>query len=171
MKAIALFFVLLLSLILESTLFRVPGFVSYAPNLVVLGIVMVGILRGSRMGMLFGVIIGLIQDVSFGPFLGQTAFAYLLVGYLSGYFRSLVMRESMLLALLLSGMGAEISAWIIYGVSRLFAEAPVGVHLILRESSRSSLMTMVACLLFYRAYRRAFLLKPRVKYHSDTATM
>lgn len=171
MKSFLFFLTLFVSLILESTVFRVPGISSFAPNLVVFGIVMVGILRGSRMGMAFGILIGLIQDLSFGPFLGQTAFAYALVGYLSGYFRSLVMRESMLLAVLLSGVSAELSAWIIYGVSRLFDAAPISIHLILRDSSRSALMTMVITVLLYRLYRRAFLVKPRAKYQSDSASV
>ncbi|PWI58825.1 rod shape-determining protein MreD [Sulfoacidibacillus thermotolerans] len=169
MKNILFFIVLVVSLVLDATVFRMPGISAFAPNLVVLGIVMVAILRGSRMGMIFGALIGLMQDVSFGPFLGQTAFAYALVGYLSGYFRSLVMRESLLLALLLSGVSAEVSTWIVYGVSRLFAAAPTSLHLILRESSRSALMTMIACVILYRIYRLVFLVKPKVKYHSDSA--
>ncbi len=170
MKSILLFVAVFVSLVLEATLFRVPLLAAYAPNLVVLGLVMAGIFRGSRVGAVLGVLIGLIQDISYGAFLGQTAFAYAVIGSMSGYFRSLVMRESLLLALLLSGTGTEVFTWVTFGMSRLFGEAPVGIHAIVVESARSSLVTMGYAIVLYYLYRRWFRVKPRIAYEEESTT-
>ncbi|MHB1628120.1 MAG: rod shape-determining protein MreD [Bacilli bacterium] len=170
MKLILLFASLFVSLLLETTLFRVPFLASYAPNLVVLGLVMAGVFRGSRTGAVLGVLIGLTQDIGYGAFLGQTAFAYAVIGWMGGYFRSLVMRESLLLGLLLTGVGTEAFTWLTYGASRLFGEAPVDIHAVVAESARSSLVTMGYTIVLYYVYRRWFRVKPRVGYAEDSTT-
>ena len=168
MKTILLFCAVFLSLVLEATLFRIPFFAVYAPNLVVIGLVMAGIFRGSRVGVVLGVLIGLTQDVSYGAFLGQTVFAYAVIGSMSGYFRGLVMRESLLLALLLTGVGTEVFTWVTFGISRLFGEASIGVHAVVVESAQSSLVTMGYTIILYYLYRRLFRDKSRTTYAEES---
>ncbi|OPG16427.1 rod shape-determining protein MreD [Ferroacidibacillus organovorans] len=169
MRSTLLFVALFLSLVLESTVFRAPILSEYAPNLVVIGLVMTGLLRTPRMGLLFGLGIGLIQDIDYGRFLGETAFAYALIGYLAGYFRHLVLRESALLAILVTGLASELFAWVTYGEARLLEASGTTLHEVIRSSSKTSLVSMVVVLLLYAPYRKAFLKKKKVSYNDATA--
>jgi rod shape-determining protein MreD len=168
MKMFLFFLALFFSLILQATLLTFPDIVNYAPNLVMIGVVMMGLLRKPRYALIFGAIIGLVEDINYANFLGETAFAYALGGYLSGYFRSLVMRESLLLAMLVSGLCNELFDWFTFASSRLFGTNALGAHAMLLASSRSTLVTMLAMILLYAPYRLAFAVKPAVAYDEHT---
>lgn len=168
MKSFWLYFCLFVSLVLEVSIFRLPGLNHLAVNVVVWCLVMIGILRGPKAGLVAGIVIGLAQDSSYGTFLGETALAYALTGYVAGYARSLVIRDSLVLAVLLTGIGTELFSWVTYATSRFFGEVTVMFHAALQESARSSLSTMVLCLCLYVPFYRAFVRKPRVRYDDDS---
>ena len=169
MKSALLFLALFLSLILESTVLSLPGIRAYAPNLILDGVIMVGLLRTPSLALAFGFSIGFIEDASYSGFLGETAFAYALAGYLAGYVRGLVMRESLLLAMLLAGLGEELFNWVTFGAGRLFGSVDWSLHTMLLFSSRTSLTTMLCMILVYPLYRKAFKLRQPASYRGDRA--
>ncbi len=162
-----MFVVLFASLAVQATVLSLPQVRLYAPNIVLIGVVMTGLLRGSTIALSFGFIIGFIEDASYSSFLGETAFAYALTGYLVAYVRGLVMRESLLLAMLLAGLGEELFNWITFGASRLFGSVGWSVHTMLLYSSRTSLVTMLCMILLYSPYRRAFKIRQRATFNGD----
>lgn len=168
MKSILLYVCLFIALILEVSIFRLPGLNGLGVNVVVWCLVMIGMLRGPKAGLVAGIVIGLVQDASYGTFLGETALAYALTGYLAGYVRGIVIRDSLALAVLLTGFCTEMFAWVTYATSRFFGEVTVMFHAALQESARSSLSTMVLCLLLYIPFYRTFARKPRVGYGDDS---
>ncbi len=155
------FIALFLSLILQTTVFQVPYLHAVEPSLVVIALVMVSVFRGSREGLIFGIVIGLIQDASFGSFLGESAFAYALIGYISGYVRSLFMRVSLFLTLLLIVISTEFYVWLSYGIIRLFGQLGTSINVVVSTSTSMTISTFVCSLLLYFFYR--FLLVPKVK--------
>lgn len=157
---------LFLSMILESTLFQIHYLNLIEPGLVVIALVLLGMFKGPREGLIYGVIIGLIQDVSFGPFLGQSAFVYGMIGYLSGYLRSLVMRESVLLAVVMTGISTEVYVWLSFAVSRLFGQLGANLHTVVVTSTRMTLSTVVFTILLYPLYRRLLRKKAKNQYTS-----
>ncbi|MCY0875056.1 MAG: rod shape-determining protein MreD [Firmicutes bacterium] len=169
MKSIWLYVSLFISLVLEVSVLRLPGLSHWAVNIVVWCLVMIGILRGPKAGLVAGIVIGLVQDASYGTFLGETALAYALTGYMAGYVRSLVLRDSLVLAILLTGIGTEVFSWVTYATSRFFGEVTVVMHPALQESARSALSTMVLCLLLYIPFYRMFVRKKRVGYGDESA--
>lgn len=168
MKNVLLFATLWLALIVQSTWSVWPGFARSAPDLIVFCVVMIGFLRGERAGLIFGLLIGLVMDISFGLFLGQSAFAFAAIGYFAGYVRSLFLRDSLLLALLISGVSNELFVWLAYGTSRLFHEVTLSAHSVLLYSARTSLSTLLLTLLLYVPFRKAFAKKPRVRYDDES---
>lgn len=167
-RAAALFVVLWLALAVQSTLGATPGLEPYFPDLPLLFVVLAGMFRGTRAGLLYGLAIGLVADISYGMFLGQTAFALAAAGYLAGYGRSLFIRESRLLAILLAGVLNEVFLWISYGVSRLFGEVPIGPHAVLLQSAWSTLATMILVPFVYGVFRKRLGRRPRVRYDDES---
>lgn len=168
MKMLGMFAAGLLAFILETSVLRLPHIAPYAPNLVVFVIVMVGVLRGPGTALVFGLAFGLMQDVDYSSFLGETAFAYAVIAYLSGFLRGLVMRESLLLTVLLTGIGTEGFTWLAYAVARLFGQSLWSVHQVMIMSSQVSLSSMACAILLYVPFHRVFAVKPPAHYDSET---
>lgn len=155
-------------LIASTSLLQLPVVIHVDLNPVVWCLVMIGMLRGAKVGLIVGIMIGLVQDITFGTFLGETAFAYAIIGYLTGYARSFVVRDSMALAVLLTGISALLFSWVTYATSRFFGEATILLHAAVIESARGALSTMVLCLLLYVPFYRAFARKPLVRYDDES---
>ncbi len=168
MRLIGYFVALFLSLILQSTVFQVPFLHSLEPSLIVIALVMVGVFRGSREGLIFGIVIGLIQDASFGSFLGESAFAYAMIGYVSGYIRSLFMRVSLLLSLLLVVISTEFYVWLSYGISRLFGQLGTSISVVISTSTAMTISTFVCALVLYFFYRWVLVSKVKKSYSDET---
>lgn len=71
--------------ILQCTLIRRIAIGSVAPNLLVIFVISVGLMRGHRTAMLAGFFTGLLWDLLYGRCLGLYAFLYMTIGFLSGY--------------------------------------------------------------------------------------
>ncbi len=168
MRLIGYFVVLFLSLIFQSTIFQVPWLQPFAPSLIVIALVLVGVFRGAREGLIFGIVIGLIQDTSFGSFLGQSAFAYALIGYVSGYLRSMVIRVSLFLSLLLVAISTEFYVWLSYAVSRLFGQLGTDLHTVTITSTHMTLSTLVFTLFLYPFYQWLLVHKAKKTYPDAT---
>lgn len=70
---------------LQSTLLQKIAIGSISANLLVIFVVSVGLMRGSRTAMFTGFFIGLLNDLCFGPVVGLYAFLYMAIGYLCGF--------------------------------------------------------------------------------------
>ncbi|MBN1634766.1 MAG: rod shape-determining protein MreD [Ignavibacteria bacterium] len=66
------------------------------PDLVLIGIVLMGIKRGKIEAMLSGFFAGLILDIMAGSFLGLLALIYTIMGFASGFFREQKDKEKVL---------------------------------------------------------------------------
>ncbi len=168
MRLVLYFVLLFFSLIIQSTVFQAPGLQAIAPSLIVIALVLIGVFRGSREGLLFGIVIGLIQDTSFGSFLGQSAFAYALIGYFSGYLSGLLMRVGLFMSLLMVGVSTEIYIWLTYAISRLFGQLDVGVQAAVVVSTHMALSTIAFTLVLYPLYRKVLFPKAKLSYPDET---
>lgn len=167
MKNVWLFLTLFLFLIIEATVLSNARITGFVPNLVLVGVVMAGLLRGTRVAVVVGVLIGMVQDVNYGSFLGETAVAYALAGYAAGFLRSLVMRESVLLAILVTGITSELFEWVTYGLSRFFGAADISVRAVAHLSSSLTLVSMGFAIIAYWPFKKLFSRPPRVRYDED----
>jgi rod shape-determining protein MreD len=147
---------LFVSVIVSATVLTLPEIAPYAPLLIVIAVVHLALFQGRRYTLVCAVIFGVLQDVAYGDFIGQTALALFLVGYAAAWVRSTVMGESRLLAILLSGVCSFGYLWIAYAVSRLFGFGAVSAHTVFVQSAHSALVGMAFALLFYGIYRRLF---------------
>ena len=70
---------------LQSTLLQKIAIGSISPNLLVIFVVSVGLMRGSKTAMFVGFFTGLLDDLCSGGIVGFDAFLYMAIGYLCGF--------------------------------------------------------------------------------------
>lgn len=84
-----LFIMIILCLILQCTLMPAISIANVCPNLMIIFIVSMGLMRGKTCGLLVGFFCGILCDLSFmvlGYYVvGFRAFIYMMIGYLCGY--------------------------------------------------------------------------------------
>ncbi|WP_069997960.1 rod shape-determining protein MreD [Cellulosilyticum sp. I15G10I2] len=88
---------LLLMHALSTTLFQVLRIGDVAPNFMIMIIVSFALLRGSKEGCIIGIAAGLLNDISFGTFLGPGAVIYAIIGYICGKFNKNFYRENFII--------------------------------------------------------------------------
>lgn len=82
------------------------------PNLFIICIVSVGVIRGKMEGCLIGFFCGILMDALFGPYFGLYALVFSVIGYLSGYVQQIFYEEDMTLPIVITGI-----ADLLYGIA------------------------------------------------------
>ena len=85
-RKVTMLFLILISIILQSTVCQMIAIGSIKPNLLIILTVSFGLMRGRRDGLLTGFFCGLSSDLFFSSIIGFHALLYMFVGYFSGYF-------------------------------------------------------------------------------------
>ena len=83
---------------LQSTIFSAIAFNGIKPNLLLVLIILTALLRGSSVGMIFGVVAGFFQDVFSGKVLGIYMLLGLYVGLLAGIINKRLYKENVFVA-------------------------------------------------------------------------
>lgn len=99
MRIIVIGILLIITQVLQSTLFQLMRIGEVAPNFMIILIVSFALLRGSKEGMIIGAIAGIIYDSTFGLILGPTTVAYAFIGWLCGRFNKNFYRENFIIPL------------------------------------------------------------------------
>ncbi|MBO4214127.1 MAG: rod shape-determining protein MreD [Lachnospiraceae bacterium] len=91
--------------LLQITWFKGLEIASVSPNLLIIFIASIGVLRGSREGMIIGFISGLFVDIYFAELIGFYALIYMFIGYIIGLFKRIFFAEDIKLPLILIMLG------------------------------------------------------------------
>lgn len=100
-RKIAVFIIIVLCFLLQSTLFQAWAFASISPNLLIVVTSSFGFMRGRKEGMWIGFFCGLLLDIFFGSVIGFYALVYMYIGYLNGFFRKRFFPEDIKLPIIL----------------------------------------------------------------------
>lgn len=120
MRNLIAFVCLWLGLVLQSTLFEIPPFHVIHPNFILVVLVVAALTRGPRAAMVLGVLIGFIQDATFGSFLGLYAFTYGLIGYFASAAFAQFLHKNVAITFLVTITCTFVDVWVTYGMTRLF---------------------------------------------------
>lgn len=150
------------SSIVQTTLLPLLNFYGVMPDLLLVLIVLAGFFFGSKKGGAIGFVVGLIEDLLAGRYLGLTALSGFLTGYAVGYLEGEFYRDNPIVPLFLVFLG-----------SLLFN----GVSLIGREVLEAfsgallSLLWMLPVAALYNTLLAAFLYRPlcRIFLQSDSS--
>ena len=100
-RKVITFFIILISFLLQSTLFVKLKFGAVSPNLMLVVTSSFGFMRGRKSGIAVGAISGLLVDIFWGQLLGFHTLLYTVIGYLNGSFERLFYDEDVKLPILL----------------------------------------------------------------------
>lgn len=120
MRYIVMFLLILFNLVLQSTLFQYVEILNIKPNTSILLIVSYAILRGDVEGSLFGFVIGLMQDMFFGKYIGLYALLGAVTGFLCGLPFKNFFRENLFMPLTLTAISTVFYEFAFYVTNFLF---------------------------------------------------
>lgn len=100
-RKVITFFIILISFLLQSTLFVKLKFGAASPNLMLVVTSSFGFMRGRKSGIAVGAISGLLVDIFWGQLLGFHTLLYTVIGYLNGSFERLFYDEDVKLPIIL----------------------------------------------------------------------
>ncbi|MBX5437205.1 MAG: rod shape-determining protein MreD [Alicyclobacillaceae bacterium] len=161
----ALAFVLLWAgLILESTLFEIPPVKLVHPDLVLVCLVVISLTRGARAALMMGVLIGLLQDASFGAFLGLNAFTYGVLGYFAAAAFAQFLQRNLALTFLVTIVCTFVEEWLTFGLTRMFNVTGYAWRTVLAHSLWQMIVNGIVLLLLYSPLVRWLSERPRGRY-------
>lgn len=100
-RKVITFSIILISFLLQSTLFVKLKFGAVSPNLMLVVTSSFGFMRGRKSGIAVGAISGLLVDIFWGQLLGFHTLLYTVIGYLNGSFERLFYDEDVKLPIVL----------------------------------------------------------------------
>lgn len=113
-RRIAVFIIILISFLLQSTVLPYFLFASVGPNLLVIVTASFGFMRGKKEGMAVGLVSGLFMDVFWGTSLGFNMLLFTFIGYGNGFFKRLFYDEDIKLPIGLIGTSELLYGLITY---------------------------------------------------------
>ena len=111
--------IIIAAYLLQCTVFSSLELAGIKPNLLIIVTASFGFMRGSREGVLVGLVSGLLADIQFGDMIGFYALIYLLVGYINGMFQRLYFDEDIKLPLFLIAISEFLYGIIVYFLTYL----------------------------------------------------
>ncbi len=164
MKILVAFLTLWVGLILEATIFQIPPMNVIHPNLVLVVLILVALTRGPKTALVLGVIIGLVQDVDYGQFIGLNAFAFGVVGYFAGTAFTQFLHRNVAITFLITVIFTFLHVWITYGMTRMFDVTAYSGTVVLAKSLWQMIVNGIVVLMFYPWMVKWFTDRARSKY-------
>jgi rod shape-determining protein MreD len=149
MSVVFTFLSLFLALVLQSTLFQIPPMTTLHPDMVVVLLMYIAMIMGPWQAALYGLAIGLVEDVVFGRFIGLYAFTFALVAYFAGLIFRLFFQKSIII-LLLTVLGATgVFEIITVGISGLYEVSNFTMMTVIDYTIRTMIFNGIFALFAY----------------------
>lgn len=152
-RKLTLALLILLTFILQSTVFQWLSIASIAPNLLLILTVSFGFMRGKREGLFVGFFCGILIDIFYGNLIGFYALIYMYIGFLNGFLCKIFYDEDVKVPMVLVALSDAAYGLLVYGLQfmmrgRLDILNYAG-HIILPEIVYTVLITVVLYRFFY----------------------
>ncbi|MGN0383299.1 MAG: rod shape-determining protein MreD [Eubacterium sp.] len=99
-KYILIFIIIIVSFLLQSTIFNYFDITSVTkPNLMLIITCVLGFMLGKNEGLFIGFLCGMLTDIFFGEVIGLNALIYMYIGYFNGLFNKLFYDDNIILPL------------------------------------------------------------------------
>ena len=156
-RILTLTILIILSFVLQTTLFTLHDLSGTAPNLLLILTMSFGIMRGRKEGMLTGFFSGLLYDLFYGSLVGPYAFFYMLIGYMNGMFHKKYLMEDISLPVLIIAFDQLVFDLVIYIIGFVLRNrANLGyflIHRMLPQILYDVLITVIVYRLLLRINR------------------
>lgn len=148
-RFIVTFFLIITFFVLQGTVFADFSFGNISPNLCLVLVVSLGIMRGKKTGLLIGFFCGLLSDIFLGNYLGFYALLMMYIGYFAGSFNKIFFPEDVKLPMGIIALSDLIYGFMCYVFSFLLRgklDLPYYfAHICIPEC----IYTLVATIIFY----------------------
>ena len=94
LRALVNFILILVSFILQTTVFRALDFGGISPNLLMIFVASTAFIKGDKAGLLSGFLSGLVIDIFFGTYIGFYALIYMCIGFIIGKFHEVFFSQN-----------------------------------------------------------------------------
>ena len=153
-RTITMTLLILITFILQSTVFQSLSIASIAPNLLLILTVSFGFMRGNKEGILVGFFCGILIDIFYGNLLGFYALIYMYIGYLNGFLCKVYYDEDVKVPMILTAISDLAYGFAVYGLQfmlrgRLHVMNYVW-HIMLPEMIYTVLITVIIYRPLYR---------------------
>ena len=142
--------IVLVSFLLESTVFHKLTFASISPNLMIIVVSAFGFMRGKKTGMAVGFFSGLLVDLFWGSMLGFHMLIFTIIGYLNGAFERLFYDDDIKLPIILIGASEIIYSLIMYACMYMLQGDFLFGNYLYRIILPELVYTILVTLLFYQ---------------------
>ena len=119
-RLITNFILVLVSFILQTTVFRVLDFGNIAPNLMMIVVASTGFIKGDKPGLVMGFFCGLLCDIFFGTYIGFFALIYMYLGFIVGKFHEVFFFQYIVIPIVIITVTDFIFGFICYVLMFLF---------------------------------------------------
>ena len=153
-RVITLTILLILSFLLQTTVFSLHDITSASPNLMLILTMSFGIMRGRREGMLTGFFSGLLYDLFYGSLLGPYTFLYMLIGYQNGMFHKKYLMEDISLPVLIITIDQFIFDLLVFIIGFMLRNRTGFGHYFMHQILPQILYDVLITVLIYRIYVR-----------------
>ena len=141
---------ILISFLLQSTVFKALAIGSISPNLLVVLTSSFGFMRGKKEGLWVGFFCGLLEDIFYGRLLGMHAVMYMYIGYVNGYFNRIFYGEDIKLPIFLISVSELAYGLGTYAVMFLMRSRFAFFYYLIRIILPELVYTVILTLVFYR---------------------
>ena len=100
--------------LLQTSVFEFFKLADISPNLLIVLVSSVAVMRGQKEGMLVGFFSGLMLDIFYGSLLGGYAFIYMLFGFIDGFFNRIYYSDDSFLPVIMIGVNDLVYGFIMY---------------------------------------------------------
>ncbi len=125
------FIFIIVSFILQTTIFRTIDFGGITPNLLMIFTASTAFIKGDRAGLLSGFFCGLLVDIFFGTFLGFYALIYMYIGFIVGKLHEIFFSQNVAIPILVITVSDFVFGFICYVLMFLFrTKFDIGYYMI-----------------------------------------
>ena len=142
--------IILVSFLLQSTVFQTLSLGSICPNLMVVVTSSFGFMKGKKEGLWVGFFCGLLEDIFYGRLLGMHAMIYMYIGYANGYFNHIFYEDDIKLPIFLIAVSELVYGLGTYVIMFMMRSRFALAYYIIRIIFPELLYTIVVTLVFYR---------------------
>lgn len=145
---------ILLTFILQGTVFQSLSVASIAPNLLLILTVSYGFMCGKREGMFVGFFCGFLIDIFYGNLIGFYSLLYMYIGFLNGFLYKVFYDEDIKVPMVLVAGSDILYGGVVYGL-QFMLRGRLNImgyikHIILPEMVYTVLITVVFYRLLYK---------------------
>lgn len=149
-RVISIAAVILVSFILQTSIFQRLALADVVPNFLLIVTVTFGYMRGEKEGMYTGFFSGLFVDCVFGSVIGVYALLYMVIGYLNGMCRNLYYSDHVVVTVALISISDLIYNFFYYIFEFLFRNRLDFFFYLKRIIIPEMVYTLLAAVVLYR---------------------